>query len=49
MLKLCKALSQHPGIVSLDVGDCNIGDKSLNALCDLLPMNGSKPGGYKLN
>ena len=42
--KIVKALIQHPKIVCLDVGDCDIGDKALKYICELLPADGSKPG-----
>ncbi|BFZ07549.1 hypothetical protein BsWGS_10588 [Bradybaena similaris] len=38
------ALSKHPGIVSLDVGDCKLGDMSIDVLYSLLLPLGNKSG-----
>jgi len=46
MKTLGKALSLHPNIVSLDVGDCNLGNDSIEVISDLLPPHGAKPGMY---
>lgn len=44
MNKIAKILLHHPTIVCLDVGDCNLGDESVEAICDLLPPHGKKSG-----
>lgn len=38
------ALSKHPGIVSLDVGDCKLSDMSIDVLYSLLLPLGNKSG-----
>ena len=41
---LGRAINSHPGIVSLDVGDCKLGDMAVDVLYSLLlPMN-NRPG-----
>ena len=37
-------LAMHPGIVSLDVGDCHLHDEGVSLLCGLLQTDGAKPG-----
>lgn len=44
MKKLAKALLFHPHITSLDVGDCNLSDDSVESICNLLPPHGKKSG-----
>jgi hypothetical protein len=44
MKKIAKILLQHPSIICLDVGDCNLGDESVEAICNLLPPHGKKTG-----
>lgn len=46
MAVICKALGQHPNITVLDVGDCHLGDASIDDICDLLPPDGAKSGKY---
>ncbi|XP_072016809.1 leucine-rich repeat-containing protein 73-like [Amphiura filiformis] len=42
---LIESLALHPGIVSLDVGDCQLQDDGVSLLAQrLLPANGAKPG-----
>ena len=41
---LCRALATHPNVVSLDLGDCRLKDKTIAHLSDLLPPNGAKRG-----
>ena len=41
---LCSVLASHPSIVSLDLGDCIMGDKGLTYVTQLLPRNGAKLG-----
>ncbi|KAG8430327.1 hypothetical protein GDO86_017979, partial [Hymenochirus boettgeri] len=38
------ALSTHPSLVSLDLGDCLLGDEGIALICGLLPPDGAKPG-----
>nr|XP_033794952.1 leucine-rich repeat-containing protein 73 isoform X2 [Geotrypetes seraphini] len=38
------ALSTHPSLVSLDLGDCTLGDEGINLICGLLPPDGAKSG-----
>ncbi|XP_029448700.1 leucine-rich repeat-containing protein 73 [Rhinatrema bivittatum] len=38
------ALSTHPSLVSLDLGDCMLGDEGINLICGLLPPDGAKSG-----
>ena len=41
---LGRAINNHPGIVSLDVGDCKLGDMAVDVLYSLLlPLN-NRPG-----
>lgn len=47
MQRISKELAQHPRIVSLDVSDCELTDKSMEFICPLLPNSGSKTGDYK--
>ena len=42
--KIVRPLILHPRITCLDVGDCDLGDKGLKNICELLPPDGSKPG-----
>ena len=48
MQRISKELAQHPRIVSLDVSDCELTDKSMEFICPLLPNSGSKTGDYKI-
>ncbi|KAM4772284.1 leucine-rich repeat-containing protein 73 isoform 3-T3 [Rhinophrynus dorsalis] len=38
------ALAVHPSLVSLDLGDCLLGDEGIGLICGLLPPDGAKPG-----
>ncbi|XP_041107856.1 leucine-rich repeat-containing protein 73 isoform X1 [Polyodon spathula] len=38
------ALSTHPSLVSLDLGDCMLGDEGLQLICGMLPPDGAKSG-----
>ncbi|XP_068088668.1 leucine-rich repeat-containing protein 73 isoform X2 [Hyperolius riggenbachi] len=38
------ALSAHPSLLSLDLGDCLLGDEAISLICGLLPPDGAKPG-----
>lgn len=38
---LCAAVSKHPRIQTLDIGDCSFGDVGIGAVCELLPPNGA--------
>ncbi|XP_059838610.1 leucine-rich repeat-containing protein 73 isoform X5 [Hypanus sabinus] len=38
------ALSLHPSLISLDLGDCVLGDEAINLICGLLPPDGAKSG-----
>ncbi|GCB61629.1 hypothetical protein scyTo_0007083 [Scyliorhinus torazame] len=38
------ALSLHPSLISLDLGDCILGDGGMNLICGLLPPDGAKSG-----
>lgn len=38
------ALAVHPALVSLDLGDCLLGDEGISVICGLLPPDGAKPG-----
>lgn len=38
------ALAVHPSLVSLDLGDCMLGDEGVNLICGLLPPDGAKSG-----
>lgn len=38
------ALAAHPSLVSLDLGDCLLGDEGISVICGLLPPDGAKPG-----
>ncbi|XP_076098401.1 leucine-rich repeat-containing protein 73-like [Mytilus galloprovincialis] len=44
MKKLAKTLLHHSTIVSLDVGDCDLSDDSIETICNLLPPHGKKSG-----
>ncbi|XP_048452698.1 leucine-rich repeat-containing protein 73 [Rhincodon typus] len=37
-------LSLHPSLISLDLGDCILGDEGMNLICGLLPPDGAKSG-----
>ncbi|XP_077341570.1 leucine-rich repeat-containing protein 73 isoform X1 [Lithobates pipiens] len=37
------ALAGHPSLVSLDLGDCLLGDEGISLICSLLPPDGAKP------
>lgn len=41
------ALSIHPSLVALDLGDCMLGDEGINLICGLLPPDGAKSGKEK--
>uniref|UniRef100_A0A8C5MWP3 Leucine rich repeat containing 73 n=1 Tax=Leptobrachium leishanense TaxID=445787 RepID=A0A8C5MWP3_9ANUR len=41
---LNNALAVHPSLVSLDLGDCMLGDEGISLICGLLPPDGAKPG-----
>ncbi|KAK3793215.1 hypothetical protein RRG08_012891 [Elysia crispata] len=41
---LGRALSEHPGIVSLDVGDCQLGDVSIDMMYALMLPTTNRPG-----
>ncbi|XP_053314943.1 leucine-rich repeat-containing protein 73 [Spea bombifrons] len=41
---LSPALAVHPSLVSLDLGDCMLGDEGIGLICGLLPPDGAKPG-----
>uniref|UniRef100_A0A803JVS6 Leucine rich repeat containing 73 n=1 Tax=Xenopus tropicalis TaxID=8364 RepID=A0A803JVS6_XENTR len=38
------ALAGHPSLLSLDLGDCLLGDEGISLICGLLPPDGAKPG-----
>ncbi|XP_071995927.1 leucine-rich repeat-containing protein 73 [Engystomops pustulosus] len=38
------ALASHPALLSLDLGDCLLGDEGISLICGLLPPDGAKPG-----
>ncbi|XP_063300255.1 leucine-rich repeat-containing protein 73 isoform X2 [Pelobates fuscus] len=40
------ALAVHPSLVSLDLGDCMLGDEGISLICGLLPPDGAKPGDH---
>ncbi|KAM9847619.1 leucine-rich repeat-containing protein 73 isoform 2-T2 [Aulostomus maculatus] len=44
LVTLNAALSTHPALVSLDLGDCMLGDQALGLVCGLLPPDGAKSG-----
>ncbi|XP_009305345.1 leucine-rich repeat-containing protein 73 isoform X2 [Danio rerio] len=44
LVTLNTALSTHPSLVSLDLGDCMLGDEAIRLLCGLLPPDGAKSG-----
>lgn len=44
MMKIVRPLILHPHITCLDVGDCDLGEKGLKHICELLPPDGDKPG-----
>ncbi|XP_078398928.1 leucine-rich repeat-containing protein 73 isoform X2 [Cetorhinus maximus] len=39
-------LSLHPSLISLDLGDCILGDEGMNLICGLLPPDGAKSGDH---
>lgn len=41
------ALSIHPSLVALDLGDCMLGDEGINLICGLLPPDGAKSGKHE--
>ena len=43
-MKIVRPLILHPHITCLDVGDCDLGEKGLKYICELLPPDGDKPG-----
>ncbi|KAG7512649.1 leucine-rich repeat-containing protein 73 [Solea senegalensis] len=44
LVTLNVALSTHPALVSLDLGDCMLGDEALALICGMLPPDGAKSG-----
>jgi len=46
LLKIVRPLILHPTITCLDVGDCDISDRGLKSICELLPPDGDKPGKF---
>lgn len=43
-MTLNPALSTHPSLVCLDLGDCMLGDEALGLICGMLPPDGAKSG-----
>ena len=43
-MTLNAALTSHPSLVSLDLGDCLLGDQALGLVCGMLPPDGAKSG-----
>ncbi|XP_070772595.1 leucine-rich repeat-containing protein 73 [Enoplosus armatus] len=44
LVTLNTALSTHPALVCLDLGDCMLGDEALGLICGMLPPDGAKSG-----
>ncbi|XP_030012061.1 leucine-rich repeat-containing protein 73 [Sphaeramia orbicularis] len=44
LVTLNPALSTHPNLVCLDLGDCMLGDEALRLICGMLPPDGAKSG-----
>ncbi|XP_030603681.1 leucine-rich repeat-containing protein 73 [Archocentrus centrarchus] len=44
LVTLNPALSTHPSLVCLDLGDCMLGDEALGLICGMLPPDGAKSG-----
>ncbi|XP_068457988.1 leucine-rich repeat-containing protein 73 isoform X2 [Clinocottus analis] len=44
LVTLNSALSTHPALVCLDLGDCMLGDEALGLICGMLPPDGAKSG-----
>uniref|UniRef100_A0A3B3SDA3 Leucine rich repeat containing 73 n=1 Tax=Paramormyrops kingsleyae TaxID=1676925 RepID=A0A3B3SDA3_9TELE len=44
LVALNSALSTHPSLVSLDLGDCMLGDEAVQLICGMLPPDGAKSG-----
>ncbi|XP_058652478.1 leucine-rich repeat-containing protein 73 isoform X1 [Onychostoma macrolepis] len=44
LVTLNGALSTHPSLVSLDLGDCMLGDEAIRLICGMLPPDGAKSG-----
>ncbi|XP_062319777.1 leucine-rich repeat-containing protein 73 isoform X1 [Osmerus eperlanus] len=44
LVTLNTAVSTHPSLVSLDLGDCLLGDEALRLICGMLPPDGAKSG-----
>ncbi|KAJ8418321.1 hypothetical protein AAFF_G00140300 [Aldrovandia affinis] len=44
LVALNTALSTHPSLVSLDLGDCMLGDEAIQLICGMLPPDGAKSG-----
>lgn len=44
LVTLNTALSTHPTLVCLDLGDCMLGDEALGLICGMLPPDGAKSG-----
>ncbi|KAM7385969.1 hypothetical protein PAMP_002002 [Pampus punctatissimus] len=44
LVTLNLALSTHPALVCLDLGDCTLGDEALRLICGMLPPDGAKSG-----
>ncbi|XP_066450570.1 leucine-rich repeat-containing protein 73 isoform X2 [Eleutherodactylus coqui] len=40
------ALAGHPALMSLDLGDCLLGDEAISLICGLLPPDGAKQGDH---
>ncbi|KAG9344592.1 hypothetical protein AGOR_G00115530 [Albula goreensis] len=44
LVALNTALSTHPSLVSLDLGDCMLGDEAVQLICGMFPPDGAKSG-----
>ncbi|MED6247125.1 Leucine-rich repeat-containing protein 73, partial [Ameca splendens] len=44
LVALNPALSTHPSLVCLDLGDCMLGEEALALICGMLPPDGAKSG-----
>ncbi|KAG5266264.1 hypothetical protein AALO_G00229040 [Alosa alosa] len=44
LVSLNTALCTHPSLVSLDLGDCMLGDEAVRLICGMLPPDGAKSG-----
>lgn len=47
LVTLNPALSTHPTLVCLDLGDCMLGDEALGLICGMLPPDGAKSGNHQ--